>query len=249
MSNNSFTQAGGTPAVGTPVQSRVLLQRKRLFHMNVPLMIMFAPILIYFIVFKYVPMGGLIIAFKNYNLADGIMGSPWVGFDNFKLLFNNPGILHTIRNTFFISLLSIIVGFPFPIILAILINEVRRMFFKRAIQTLVYLPNFLNWVIIGSFVVLIFAQEHGIINNIINKLGGKSFAFLYNENSWLVVYLGSGIWKEAGFAAIIYLAALGAIDPSLYESAGLDGANKFRQFWHVTLPGIRPVIVLLLILA
>ncbi|MFD0717517.1 ABC transporter permease [Paenibacillus sp. GCM10027626] len=225
------------------------LRRRRRFNMNLPLMIMFLPILVYFIMFKYIPMGGLVIAFKDYNLADGILHSPWVGFDNFRQLFSSPLMVQIIRNTFFISLLTIVVSFPFPILLAILLNEVRRMVYKRVIQTLVYLPHFLNWVIVGSFVVLIFAQEHGIINNIISYFGGEKIQFLYDKSSWLAIFLGSGIWRGAGFGAIIYLAALSTIDPSLYESASLDGANKLRQIWHITLPGITPVIILMLILS
>ena len=225
------------------------LRRRRLFKMNVPLIIMFAPILIYFITFKYIPMGGLIIAFKDYNMADGILHSPWTGLDNFRLLFNSPMMLNIIKNTFFISVLSIVVSFPFPIILAILLNEIRRMLYKRIIQTLVYLPHFLNWVIVGSFVVLIFAQEQGIINKIISALGGEKIQFLYDKSTWLGILLGSGIWRGVGFGAIIYLAALANIDPSLYESSSLDGANKLRQIWHITLPGIAPVIILMLILS
>ncbi|WP_246302835.1 ABC transporter permease [Paenibacillus plantarum] len=225
------------------------LRRRRRFNMNVPLMIMFAPILVYFITFKYIPMGGLIIAFKNYNLADGILHSPWTGLDNFRLLFNSPMMLTIIKNTFFISVLTIVVSFPFPIILAILLNEIRRMFYKRVIQTLVYLPHFLNWVIVGSFIVLIFAQEQGIINKLISALGWEKIQFLYNKSSWLSIYLGSGIWRGVGFGAIIYLAALANIDPSLYESSSMDGANKLRQIWHITLPGITPVIILMLILS
>ncbi|WJH32826.1 ABC transporter permease subunit [Paenibacillus sp. CC-CFT747] len=230
-------------------ETALRLQRRRRFRMNIPLMVMFSPILVYFILFKYVPMGGLIIAFKQYNLADGILGSPWTGLDNFRLLFNSPMMVTIIKNTFVISILSVLVSFPFPILLAILLNEVRGMVYKRTIQTLVYLPHFLNWVIIGSFVVLIFAQEQGVINKIISALGGEKIQFLYNKSTWLGVFLGSGIWKEAGFGAIIYLAALGNIDPSLYESSSIDGANKLRQMWHITIPGIAPVIILMLILS
>ncbi|WNQ13243.1 ABC transporter permease subunit [Paenibacillus aurantius] len=230
-------------------ETALRLQRRRRFRMNIPLLVMFSPILVYFILFKYVPMGGLIIAFKQYNLADGILGSPWTGLDNFRLLFNSPMMVTIIKNTFVISILSVLVSFPFPILLAILLNEVRGMVYKRTIQTLVYLPHFLNWVIIGSFVVLIFAQEQGVINKIISALGGEKIQFLYNKSTWLGVFLGSGIWKEAGFGAIIYLAALGNIDPSLYESSSIDGANKLRQMWHITIPGIAPVIILMLILS
>lgn len=216
---------------------------------NLWLLLMFLPALAYFLIFKYAPVSGMVIAFKAFNLRDGIWHSPWVGLDNFRMLLNSPDILQVIRNTLFISFLSIAVGFPFPILLAILMNEVRRQLFKRTVQTLLYLPHFLNWVIVGSFVVLIFAREHGLVNALLRAATGHDFAFLYNESSWLAIFLGAGIWKEAGFGAIIYLAALSSIDPSLYEAAAMDGAGKGRQMWHVTLPALRPIIVLMLILS
>lgn len=223
--------------------------RKRLFWMNAPLLLMFTPVALYFLIFKYTPMLGLVIAFKQYYLAEGILGSPWVGWRNFELLFSNPQMLNIIRNTLVLSLLKIAVAFPFPILLAILLNELRLMWFKRTVQTLVYMPHFLNWVIVGGMVVTLFSIESGLINDLLDRWFGFRYAFLYNETSWIAVFLGSGIWKEAGFSAIIYLAAMSAIDPGLYESAGMDGANKFRQIWHITLPGIRPTIVILLILS
>ncbi|WP_127586833.1 ABC transporter permease [Paenibacillus koleovorans] len=231
------------------MKAAALNARRPMWKRNIPLILMFAPVLLYFVIFKYLPMGGLIIAFKEYNLRDGIWGSPWVGTTNFEMLYNSPNMFNVIKSTFILSVLSTFVGFPFPIMLAILINEVRRSFFKKAVQTLVYLPHFLNWVIVGSFVVLIFAQEHGIMSSISKALTGESYPFLYEKSSWLTIFLGAGIWKEAGFSAIIYLAALSTIDPSLYESASIDGATKWRQMWHITLPGIAPVVALMLILA
>ncbi len=177
------------------------------------------------------------------------MGSPWVGLRNFELLFSNVQMLNIIRNTLVLSLLKIAVSFPFPILLAILLNELRKMWFKRTVQTLLYMPHFLNWVIVGGMVVTLFSIESGLINQLLDRWFGFRYAFLYNEASWIAVLLGSGIWKEAGFSAIIYLAAMSAIDPGLYESASMDGANKFRQIWHITLPGIRPTIIILLILS
>ncbi|WP_240763145.1 ABC transporter permease [Paenibacillus thalictri] len=212
-------------------------------------MIMFFPVIVYFIVFKYVPMLGAVIAFKQYNFSDGIMGSPWVGLDNFRLLFSNPQMVNTIRNTLLLSVLKIVVGFPFPILLAILLNEVRRKWFKNVVQTLVYLPHFFNWIIVAGIVITVFSRESGIINHLIQRGGGEAYPFLYNGFSWVAIFLGSGIWKEVGFSAIVYLAAITTIDPSLYESAGMDGASKLRQIWHITLPGMRPTIILLLILA
>jgi putative aldouronate transport system permease protein len=225
-----------------------LMRRRKRWKQNVPLLVMFAPVIVYFLLFKYVPLGGYIIAFKSYNLTDGILGSPWTGWSNFQLLFENPIMIRIIKNTFIISLLTVVVGFPFPIIAAILLNEVRHTFFKRTVQTFIYLPHFLNWVIVGSFVLLIFAQDHGIVNEIVKRIAGEPYPFLYQKGSWLTIFLGSGIWKEVGFSAIIYLAALTSIDPTLYESASLDGANKWRQIWNITIPGITPVIVLMLVL-
>jgi putative aldouronate transport system permease protein len=193
---------------------------------------MFFPVIVYFIIFKYVPMLGAVIAFKQYNFSDG-----------------NPQMVNTIRNTLLLSVLKILFGFPFPILLAILLNEVRKTWFKNIVQTLVYLPHFFNWVVVAGIVITIFSRESGIINNLVQLGGGTAYPFLYNGFSWVAIFLGSGIWKEVGFSAIVYLAAITTIDPSLYESAGMDGANKLRQIWHITLPGIRPTIILLLILA
>ncbi|ULL19077.1 sugar ABC transporter permease [Paenibacillus sp. H1-7] len=229
--------------------SILALRRKRRFKQNLPLIVMFVPVIAFYVIFKYAPMAGVIVAFKSYNFADGIFGSPWVGLKHFRLLFSNPNSLLIIRNTLILSLLNIIVGFPFPIILAIMLNEVRKLWFKKTVQTLIFLPHFLSWVIVGGIVVTIFSQESGVINHWIRQWTGNTFPFLYNETSWLVIFVGSGIWKEAGFSAIVYLAALSSIDTSLYEAASIDGAGKWKQLWHVTLPGIAPTIVLMLILS
>jgi len=210
---------------------------------------MFVPVIAFFVLFKYVPIGGVVIAFKKYNLMDGILHSPWVGLDNFRLLFSTPTTIQIIRNTLMLSLMSIIIGFPFPIILAILLNEVRRMWFKRLVQTLVYLPHFFSWIIVSGIIVTIFSQQNGIISGLWESMTGHTFPFLYREGSWLAIFVGSGIWKEAGFSAIIYLAALTNIDPTLYEAASIDGASKWKQIRHVTLPGLQVTIVLMLILA
>ncbi|MDF2646438.1 MAG: protein lplB [Paenibacillus sp.] len=222
---------------------------RRVLLANIPLMLLFLPGALYFIIFKYLPMGGLIIAFKQYNFFDGVMGSPWVGMKHFEAIFRQPHTLDVIRNTVVLSVMNVFVGFPFPIILAILLNEVRRSWFKRTIQTIVYLPHFFSWVIIGGFVVTLFSIDSGTINYWITNWFGESYPFLYKPASWISIYVGSGIWKEMGFSAIIYLAALTTIDPSLYESASLDGANKFQQIRHITIPGISSTIILLFILA
>lgn len=228
-------------------QARTFWMSRR-FRQNIPLWIMFLPIAAFYLIFKYTPMLGLVIAFKNYNFYEGIWGSPWVGWQNFQHLFTQAQSVQIIRNTLVLSVLSVFVSFPFPIILAILLNEARKMWFKRMVQTLVYLPHFFSWVIVGGIVVTLFSQS-GVINAGVAKLFGESYAFLFHEWSWVSIFLGSGIWKEAGFSAIIYLAALTTIDPSLYEAASMDGANKWKQTWHITIPGISPTIILMLILA
>lgn len=225
------------------------IERRRRFKRNVPLMIMFAPILIWLIVFKYVPMLGISLAFKDFRLALGVFDSPWVGLQNFQLLFTSPLLMGIVRNTLFLSVVSIAAGFSFPIILAVMLNEVRRMGFKRTMQTVFYLPHFLNWVIIGGIVVSVFSIENGPINNFLVSLGLEPFPFMYRPTSWITIFVGSGIWKGVGFGSIIYLAAMGTIDNQLYDSAEIDGAGKLGQIWHVTLPGIRPTIIILLILS
>lgn len=221
---------------------------KRILKQNIPLYIMFVPIILFFFIFKYYPMTGLVIAFKKYSFIKGIWGSPWAGLDNFKMIFQTKQIFSIVWNTLKLSGLSIIIGFPVPIILALLLNEVRRTQFKKLVQTLVYLPHFLNWVIVGGIVVTVFSQSTGTLNHLIEKIFGESYPFLYKEFSWISIYLASGVWKEAGWNAIIYLAALTAIDQSLYEASSIDGANKWQQTIRITLPAILPTIIIMLIL-
>ncbi|OPH56319.1 protein lplB [Paenibacillus ferrarius] len=231
------------------LREAALIRRRRLLKQNIPLFIMLIPVIAYYILFKYWPMGGLVIAFKNYNFADGIWNSPWVGMKYFKLLFSSASTLQIIWNTFWLSLLSLLVGFPVPIILAVLLNEVRKSWFKKWVQTIVYLPHFFSWVIVSGIVLSLFATDYGSINKVLKLLHIEPITFLYESHSWIAIFVGSGVWKEMGFSTIIYLAALTTIDPSLYESACMDGATKWRQIWHITLPGIRHTIILLLILA
>lgn len=216
---------------------------------NTALMLMFTPALIFFVLFKYVPMAGLVIAFQDYSLRFGVKGSSWVGLRNFRLLFINPPMLRVLRNTFVLSITRIIVSFPFPILLAVLMNEVRRSWFKRTIQTVVYLPHFLNWVIVGGLVFALFSADRGTLNLIISRLGGSKIPFLYKIPAWLPIYFGSGIWKEMGWRSIIYLATLAGIDPGLYESASIDGATRLQQIWRITIPSIVPTMIILLILS
>jgi putative aldouronate transport system permease protein len=216
---------------------------------NMPLLLMFIPVILFYLIFKYAPMAGLIIAFKDYNFYDGVFHSPWVGFEHFQKLFSNPNSLKIIRNTLLLSSLNIFVGFPFPILLAILLNEVRKMWFKKIVQTLVYLPYFYSWIIVGGIVFSIFGIEGSWLSHWMTLIKLEPFPFLYNIKSWVTIFVGAGIWKDMGFNAIIYMAAMTTIDPSLYESASMDGANKWKQIIHITIPGIAPTIILLFILS
>lgn len=236
-------------SMNQPAASVNRVNAKRRFKQNIPLLLLFVPVVAYYAIFKYAPMFGTVMAFKSYNFADGIWNSPWVGFKNFQILFSNPQTLGIIRNTLLLSFLSVCVGFPIPIVLAILLNEARKLWFKKAVQTLVYLPHFFSWVIVGGLVVALFAEQSGAVNFLTQKLNGTTFSYLYNELSWTLIFLGSGIWKEAGFSTIIFLAAMSSIDPSLYEAAAMDGAGKFRQIWNITLPGISSTVVVVLILS
>lgn len=225
------------------------LRNKNLLKKNIPLYMLFIPVIAYYIIFRYLPMGGLVIAFKDYNFYDGIFGSPWVGMKNFTMLFSNDRTLEIIWNTFWLSLLNLIAGFPVPIVLALMLNELRKLWYKKMIQTIIYLPHFFSWVIIGGMIATLFSMESGAINHFIAEKFGDPYPFLYKPVSWVTIFVSSGVWKEMGFNTIIYLAALSAIDPSLYESASMDGAGKMKQIWHVTLPGISNMIILLLILS
>lgn len=220
-----------------------------LLKKNIPLYIMFTPVIAYYLIFRYLPIGGLVIAFQNYNFFDGIFHSPWVGFRNFQLLFSNDKTLTIIWNTLWLSMLNLVVGFPVPIVLALMLNSVKQLWYKRMVQTIVYLPHFFSWVIVGGMVVTLFSLESSFLNRWIEGHYGQPYPFLYKPFSWVAIFVGSGIWKEMGFSTIIYLAALTSISPALYEAASIDGASKWRQTWHVTLPGIRGTIILVLILS
>lgn len=199
------------------------------------------------ILFKYVPLWGLIIAFMDYSPYLGILHSEWVGLEHFRRFFADSDFIVLFRNTMGINLLSLIFFFPLPIVLSLLLNEVRNNVFKRIVQSIVYLPHFLSWVIIAGLCFLLLGSE-GVINRLIIASGMQPVDFLTNPKLFWVVLTAQSIWKEAGWGTIIFLAAIAGIDPGLYEAAKIDGAGRLRQAWHITLPAIRNVIVILFIL-
>jgi putative aldouronate transport system permease protein len=212
------------------------------------LYILLIPGVLHYIIFKYLPMWGILIAFKDYNAYLGFFDSPWVGFKHFSEFFSNPDFKRLLSNTLIISFYNLIFGFPAPIIMALMLNEVRKEWYKRTIQTLVYIPHFISWVIIASLTYTIFNSQ-GVINKYMIQMGREStIPFLTDSRYFRAMIVGQTIWKETGFGTIIYLAALSNVDPQLYEAAIIDGANRFRQLWHITLPAIRSTVVTLLIL-
>ncbi|PYE44512.1 sugar ABC transporter permease [Paenibacillus barcinonensis] len=204
--------------------------------------------LIYFIIFRYGPMYGVQIAFKDFNLFQGINGSKWIGFDAFREVFAMPDFYTTLRNTFMLNFLDLIVSFPAPIILAIMLYEVRFKWFKKISQTILYIPHFISWVIIGGIVYQLFGNQSGMVNGILESMGLNSIPFLTEKNPWLVTYLFTGVWQSAGWGTILYLAALTGVNKELFEAAEIDGATRLKRIWHITLPSIKPTIVTLLIL-
>ncbi len=221
--------------------------RKEL-KMNWMLYLMILPGVVYFLIFKYAPMGGLVIAFQDYYPFLGIKNSQWVGLAHFKRFFNSGVFNNLMRNTLILFGLNLIFAFPSSILLAIMLNEVRNTRFKKGVQTIVYLPHFISWVIVVSIFYVLLTTEGGAINNIIESMGFAKIPFLTNPSWFRPLYIIQEIWKGAGWGSIIYLAALTNVDQQLYEAADLDGASRFQMIWHVTLPSIRPTIVTMLIL-
>ncbi|WP_425415541.1 ABC transporter permease [Paenibacillus borealis] len=212
---------------------------------------MVVPAMIFIFIFSYLPMYGVLMAFQDYQLFGGFLHSPWVGLKHFEAFFNSPDFWRVMRNTMVISLLKLCFGFPAPILLALMLNEVRSMMFKRVVQTVSYLPHFLSWVIVGGFVGSMLSTDNGSVNMLLMSLNltSEPISFLSVPEYFWGILVGTGMWKEMGFAAIVYLAAIAGIDPHLYEAASIDGAGRFKQIQLITLPCIRPVIIIFMILA
>ena len=210
-----------------------------------PLHLLLLPGVILVLVYSYGPMFGIVIAFKEFSPAEGILNSPWAGWSNFNFLFELTDIFTVLKNTVLISLMKIVAGQVTPIVVALLLNELRKQFVKRTVQTIVYLPHFLSWVILGGILIDILSPKEGIVNQLLSGLGFQPVFFLGDEKWFPYVMVFSDVWKEFGFGTIVYLAALTGINPALYEAAVVDGASRWRQTWSITLPGIAPIIVLL----
>ncbi len=212
---------------------------------ELPLHVMIVPGLLLIIIFNYGPMIGLSIAFQKFVLTKGVLGSDWIGFDNFTYVFGLPGTLNVIRNTVYIAVMKLIVGAVVPIMIALLLNEIAKPLFKRSIQTVIYMPYFLSWVILSGILLDVLSPSHGIFNDFLGFLGIEPIFFLGDAKWFPYVLVGTNEWKEFGFSTIVYLAALTGINPALYEAAVIDGAGRWKQTLHITLPGMVPIIILL----
>jgi putative aldouronate transport system permease protein len=232
----------------TPNVSRMDLKTLRYMWKYRTLYFLALPAVIYFIVFKYTPMLGAVIAFKDYSIFKGIIKSPWVGLKHFKDMFEYPDFLSTFANTLLINLYDLFFAFPAPIILALLLNELRNAKFKRIVQTVIYMPHFLSWVIVSGVVIGLLSPSSGAVNSILGWVGVEPIYFM-GENSYIrSIIIGSGLWRDIGWGTIIYLAALAGVNPDLYEAADIDGANRWQQTIAITIPSILPTVMILFLL-
>lgn len=227
------------------------IERRKIFKyvwFNRYLYLMLIPAITYYIVFHYLPMYGITIAFKNFSIPKGILGSPWAGLKHFKYLFSLDKFTQVFMNTLYISLYRLAFGFPIPIIAALLLNEIKKLHFKKIVQTVIYLPHFISWVILGGILINLLSTDSGAINEMIRLFGGEPIGFLTDEKYFRSTLVFSMIWKEYGWNTIIYMAALTGVDPELYEAATIDGSNRWNQVWHITLPCISSTIIVMFIL-
>ncbi|MCM3600059.1 ABC transporter permease subunit [Robertmurraya korlensis] len=235
------------PVINSTTTVKKGLKLKKILT-NYQLYLFLLPALIYFIVFHYVPMYGVLIAFKDFVATKGIMGSPWVGFKHFERFFDSYQFWSLIKNTLGLSVTQLVVGFPLPIFLALMLNQMRSEKSKRFVQTVVYAPHFISVVVLAGMI-YVFFSNNGLINNLILMFGGDPISFMAKPEWFKPLYIASGVWQETGWAAIIYLAALAGVSPELHEAAIMDGANKWQRIFHVDIPAIMPTAVILLILS
>ncbi len=225
-------------------------QEKRSYRLKQywPAYLLLLPVVLWYAIFCYAPMGGLVIAFKKYSVIKGIWNSPWVGLKNFERLFGSAAFMRSIQNTLVFSGLNFVFGFPLPIIFAILLNEMPGIRYKKIVQTVSYLPHFISWSVAGGLVYMLLSPSTGAIAAIVRALGGTPQNYIGISRYFRPIVVVSDIWKSLGWSAIIYIAAISSVDEQLYEAALIDGAGRFARIWHVTLPGIRGIISIQLIL-
>ena len=240
------------PELDTDVKVRTSQRSPlRRFIQQIDLQMMVIPGILLIIIFSYIPMYGVLMAFQDYSIFKGFAASPWVGFKHFEMFFNSPEFFNVMRNTLVISLLKLCIGFPAPIILALMLNEVRHMLFKRVVQTITYLPHFMSWVIVAGIIMSLLSTDNGSVNILLQNLNlvDEPINFLSIPKLFWSILVTTNVWKEIGFGSIVYMAAIAGIDPHMYEAASMDGASKFKQIYLITLPSIMPVVIIFMILA
>ena len=225
-------------------------KRRKISGYEIPLHLMLIPGIIIIFIFHYVPLGGLIIAFQRFIPAKGLFGNQkWVGLQNFQYIFSMPNTMNVLRNTVTIAVAKIVLGLVIPITVALMLNELQLTKVKRSIQTIIYFPHFLSWIIFGSIIMDLLSPQNGIINKLLNLLGHESVYFLGDNKYFQQTIIWTDVWKNFGYGTVVYMASITSIDPSLYEAAAIDGANRWKQTWHITLPGMRMIIVLMMVLS
>ena len=225
-------------------------KRRKISGYEIPLHLMLIPGIIIIFIFHYVPLGGLIIAFQRFIPAKGLFGNQkWVGLQNFQYIFSMPNTMNVLRNTVTIAVAKIVLGLVIPITVALMLNELQVSKVKRSIQTIIYFPHFLSWIIFGSIIMDLLSPQNGIINKLLNLLGHESIYFLGDNKYFQQTIIWTDVWKNFGYGTVVYMASITSIDPSLYEAAAIDGANRWKQTWHITLPGMRMIIVLMMVLS
>lgn len=225
-------------------------KRRKISGYEIPLHLMLIPGILIIFIFHYVPLGGLIIAFQRFIPAKGLFGNQkWVGLQNFQYIFSMPNTMNVLRNTVTIAVAKIVLGLVIPITVALLLNELQVSKVKRSIQTIIYFPHFLSWIIFGSIIMDLLSPQNGIVNKMLNLLGHESIYFLGDNKYFQQTIIWTDVWKNFGYGTVVYMASITSIDPSLYEAASIDGANRWKQTWHITLPGMRMIIVLMMVLS
>lgn len=225
------------------IRKKRMLRRK-----GIQVNLMLLPAVLLLLVFSYIPMYGIIIAFKDYNLFEGVFGSPWCGLDNFKYFFTDKVFWRILKNTIYISTCDIVFGFFAPVIFALLMNEVKAVKFKKTVQIISYMPSFLSWVVVSGLVIsMLSPDQNGLVNNFLGLFGVKPIFFMSEPDYFVPIIVIADIWKNVGFSSIVYFAALAGIDDTLYEAAVIDGAGRMRCVWNITLPGILPIVMIMLI--
>ncbi|MZQ86475.1 ABC transporter permease subunit [Paenibacillus sp. 5J-6] len=242
-----MNQISGQSSLTGPITKKATKRRFVSFFQDWDLYLLALPGIVYFLLFKYLPMWGILISFQDFSPFMGFWKSEWVGFKHFQELFAYDHFWNLMRNTLLISFYQLIFFFPVPIVLALMLHEISKTFFKKLIQTIIYLPHFISWVVIASLTFVLLSGG-GVVNHIIEAMGGKTINFLSEPAAFRTLIVIQDVWKEAGWGTIIYLAALAGVDPQLYEAAVMDGANRWKQLWHITLPTIRSTIIILFLL-